>query len=196
MKEVFFDHKFWRFLSFSFVIVGAKMVFSLLFFMIPKMITTSDGADEPFGIYISLAPMIIIVFLIILTPVHTKYKSYDLILLGSIITTISPIPMFMGVNITNFMIFICIVSIAEALYAPMINVFMFNFTREGREGTFLTLTAAPTYFTMALTGVVGGYLLENFYPTKQDSTHHRKPSIIWITIIIMSASSTTFLFFF
>lgn len=33
------DYKFWRFMLFSFVIVGSKMVFSLLFFMIPKMIT-------------------------------------------------------------------------------------------------------------------------------------------------------------
>jgi hypothetical protein len=39
LQEVFVDHKFWRFLAFSFVIVGAKMVFSLLFFMMPKMIT-------------------------------------------------------------------------------------------------------------------------------------------------------------
>ena len=135
-------------------------------------------------------------FLIVLTPVHTKYNSYDLILIGSILTTISPIPMFFGVGIINFMLFIGIVSFAEALYAPMINVFTFNFTREGMEGTFLTLTAAPTYFTMALTGVIGGYLLENFYPAHQDKTHHQKPSIIWITIIVMSAASTTFLFLF
>lgn len=109
-----------------------------------------------------------IVFLIFLAPVHTKYNSYDLILIGTFITTFAPIPMFFGINIMNFMFFIGIVSFAEALYAPMINVFTFNFTREGREGTFLTLTAAPVYFTMALTGVVGGYLLENYYPVKED----------------------------
>jgi hypothetical protein len=66
-----------------------------------------------------------------------------------------------------------IASFAEALYAPMINVFTFNFTKEGREGTFLTLTAAPTYFTMALTGIVGGNLLEKYYPALEDDNHHR-----------------------
>lgn len=39
IQEIVKDYKFWRFMLFSFVIVGAKMVFSLLFFMIPKMIT-------------------------------------------------------------------------------------------------------------------------------------------------------------
>ena len=38
-SEIVKDYKFWRFMLFSFVIVGSKMVFSLLFFMIPKMIT-------------------------------------------------------------------------------------------------------------------------------------------------------------
>ena len=80
------------------------------------------------------------------------------------IATAGPIPMFFGMNLWNFLLFIIIVSFAEAMYAPMINVFTFNFTKEGREGTFLTLTAAPVYFTMALTGIVGGYLLENYYP--------------------------------
>lgn len=140
------------------------MVFSLLFFMMPKMITQEDGQDAPFGLYISLAPILIIIFLIFLTPLQTRYDSYDLILVGTAITTFAPIPMFFGVTLMNFMMFIFIVSFAEALYSPMINVFTFNFTKEGREGTFLTLTAAPVYFTMALTGIVGGYLLENYYP--------------------------------
>jgi len=102
--------------------------------------------------------------------------------------------MFFGMNLVDFMLFIIIVSFAEALYAPMINVFTFNFTKEGREGTFLTLTAAPVYFTMALTGIMGGYLLENFYPAVEDETHKRQPHYIWLTIIVCSALSTTILY--
>ena len=81
--------------------------------------------------------------------------------------------MFFGMNIVDFVIFIIIISAAEAIYAPIINVFTFNFTKPGREGTFLTLTAAPIYFTMAVTGLMGGYLLENYYPAEEDDTHHK-----------------------
>ena len=81
--------------------------------------------------------------------------------------------MFFGMNIVDFIVFIVIISFAEALSSPMINVFTFNFTKPGREGTFLTLTAAPIYFTMAITGLMGGYLLENFYPAEEDDDHHR-----------------------
>jgi MFS family permease len=109
-----------------------------------------------------------------------------------LIATAGPIPMFFGMNLWNFLLFIIIVSFAEALYAPMINVFTFNFTKEGREGTFLTLTAAPVYFTMALTGIVGGYLLENYYPADPD--RKKRPQYIWATIIVLSALSTIFLY--
>ena len=36
--ELFTDYKFWRFLLFSFVVVGPKLVFALLFFMLPRIV--------------------------------------------------------------------------------------------------------------------------------------------------------------
>jgi MFS family permease len=139
--------------------------------------------------------MLIILFLFFLAPVQANYESYNLILVGTAIATLGPIPMFFGMNLVNFMLFVIIISFAEALYSPMINVFTFNFTKEGREGTFLTLTAAPTYFTMALTGILGGFLLENYYPAQENSEHKRQPEIIWLTIIGCSAVSVICLWF-
>lgn len=170
-RDLVNDYKFWRFLLFSFVIVGPKLVFALLFFMLPRIIIQDYGEDAPFGIYIAIAPILIIVFLYVFATVQANYDAYDLIVLGASIATFGPVPMFFGMNIVDFLFFILIISIAEALYAPMINVFTFNFTKPGREGTFLTLTAAPVYFTMAITGLLGGFLLENFYPSEEDATH-------------------------
>lgn len=79
--------------------------------------------------------------------------------------------MFFGMNLVDFIFFIIIIAIAEAIYSPMVNVFTFNFTKPGREGTFLTLTDVPMYFTMAVTGILGGFLLENYYPVEEDEHH-------------------------
>jgi MFS family permease len=67
--EIVQDYKFWRFMLFAFVIVGAKLVFSLLFFMLPKMITQNNGEDAPFGVYVSAAPIMILIFLFVLSPI-------------------------------------------------------------------------------------------------------------------------------
>jgi MFS family permease len=98
--------------------------------------------------------------------------------------------MLFGMGVGNFVVFIVFASFAEALYSPIINVFTFNFTKNGREGTFLTLTAAPTYFTMALTGIIGGFLLEHYYPSHEDKTHKKEPPMIWAIIMVISAIST------
>ena len=103
--------------------------------------------------------------------------------------------MFFGMNIVDFIFFIVIISFAEALYSPMVNVFTFNFTQDGREGTFVTLTDVPMYFTMAVTGVLGGFLLENYYPEKDDENHQKQPWVIWLIIICVSGASTLTLFF-
>jgi len=171
--DLFSDKKFWKFLLFSFILVGPKLVFSLLFFMLPRIIMQDYGEDAPFGLYIMVAPILIILFLICVAPAQNVYDPYDLIVIGCFVATLGPIPMFFGMNIVDFIIFIVIISFAEALYSPMINVFTFSFTKPGREGTFLTLTAAPIYFTMAITGLMGGYLLENFYPAEEDEDHKR-----------------------
>ena len=68
-RDLINDYKFWRFVLFSFVLVGPKLVFSLLFFMLPKIIMQDYGEDAPFGLYVSIAPILIVVFLVIVTPI-------------------------------------------------------------------------------------------------------------------------------
>jgi hypothetical protein len=54
---------------FSFVVVGPKLVFALLFFMLPKIIMQDYGADADFGLYIAVAPLLIVIFILILQPI-------------------------------------------------------------------------------------------------------------------------------
>ena len=194
-RDLVTDYKFWRFLLFSFIIVGPKLVFALLIFMLPRIITQDYGEDAPFGIYLCLPPILIIIFLYLVAPLQNNYNAYDLILIGCFIETLGPIPMFFGMNLVDYIIFVIIISFAEALYSPMLNVFMFGFTKVGREGTFLTLAAAPIYFTMAVTGILGGYLLENYYPADENENHHKQPWVIWLIVISISGACTIILFF-
>jgi MFS family permease len=62
-RDLFQDRRFWRFMLFSLVIVGPKLVFALLFFMLPRIIMQDYGEDAPFGIYVAVAPVLILLFL-------------------------------------------------------------------------------------------------------------------------------------
>ena len=67
--------------------------------MLPRIIIQDYGEDAPFGIYIAIAPILIIVFLYVFATVQANYDAYDLIVLGASIATFGPVPMFFGMNI-------------------------------------------------------------------------------------------------
>ena len=67
-EELLGDYRFWRFLLFSFVIVGPKLVFGLLFFMLPRIVIQDYGEETSFGWLISIAPILIIIFLYVFQP--------------------------------------------------------------------------------------------------------------------------------
>lgn len=82
-----------------------------------------------------------------------------------------------------------LVSLGESLNAPKLYEFIFFFTKKGKEGMFLALTAAPQYLTMAVSGYTSGILLTNFFP----ENGAKRPDYIWITMV--SASSMSFILF-
>ena len=80
--------------------------------MLPRIIIQDYGEDAPFGIYIALCPLLIIIFLYILAPIQASYDPYDLIVVGTAIFTAAPVPMFFGMTIWTLLIFIVIISFA------------------------------------------------------------------------------------
>lgn len=77
------------------------------------------------------------------SPCTVYLDPYTQIMFGTIFITFSPFPMLFGVTYPNIFMFIILVSLGEALISPKLYEFIFFFTRKGREGMFLSITAAP-----------------------------------------------------
>ena len=105
--------------------------------------------------------------------------------MGAFFNTFSPIGLFFGITYPHIIMFIILLSLGEALSSPKMYEFIFLFSKKGREGMFLALTAAPQYLTMAVSGYVSGVLLSNFFPDKGT----KKPDYIWITMMGCSGVS-------
>jgi hypothetical protein len=105
--------------------------------------------------------------------------------MGAFFNTFSPIALLFGISYAHIFMFIVLVSLSESLASPKLYEFIFFFTKKGREGMFLALTAAPQYLTMAVSGYVSGILLSNFFPEKGT----QRPDLIWITMMASSGIS-------
>lgn len=63
--------------------------------------------------------------------------------MGAFFNTFAPIALFFGITYPHIFMFIILVSLGEALNSPKLYEFIFMFSKKGREGMFLALTAAP-----------------------------------------------------
>ena len=176
------DINFWKYFLFAVVSIGMKMIFYMLSLIIPKIITYQYGREALFGIVISICPLFIVIFLFLTSPCTVHLDPYSQITLGSFFNTFAPIPLLFGIDYFHIFLFIIFLSLGESLNAPKLYEFIFFFARKGKEGTFLALTAAPQYLTMAVSGYVSGLLLTNFFPEEGE----KRPNYIWITMICSS----------
>jgi hypothetical protein len=92
---------------------------------------------------ISVCPLFIVLFLFITSPCTVYLDPYQQIIMGAFFNTFSPIALFFGITYPHIFMFIILVSLGEALNSPKLYEFIFLFSKKGREGMFLALTAAP-----------------------------------------------------
>ena len=184
-RDVLTDRNFWRFLLFSVITIGMKMIFNMLSLLLPKILTVEFGPDAPYGLIISVCPLFIIIFLFVTSPCTIYLDPYSQIILGAFFNTFSPIALLFGITYVHIFMFLILVSLGESLNGPKLYEFIFHFTKKGREGMFLALTSAPYYLTMAASGYVSGVLLSNFFPDKGK----KEPDLIWITMMASSGTS-------
>ena len=184
-KDVLTDRKFWKYLFFALLVIGMKLVYVELSIMFPKILVEELGKSTLYGVILAISPVFICLWLFLTSPCTINLDPFSQIVLGAFFNTFAPIPLLFGMDYFHIFIFIALVSLGEALNAPKLYEFVFHFTRKGREGMFLTLTAAPHYLTMAVSGLVSGVLLENFLPEEGK----KRLSLIWITLIASSAFS-------
>ena len=188
-KDVLGDIKFWKYLFFAILTIGMKLVYVELSIMFPKILVEEFGQSTLYGMILAISPIFICAWLFLTSPCTINLDPFSQIVMGAFFNTFAPIPLLFGMTYFHIFIFIVFVSLGEALNAPKLYEFVFHFTRKGREGMFLTLTAAPHYLTMAVSGLLSGYLLEEFFPDSGE----KRLNLIWITLIASSAISLVLL---
>ena len=91
-------------------------------------------------------------------------NAYTQILLGSLISGLSPLALAISPSIPASVIFVILLSIGEALWSPRLYDYTVSIIEKGKEGIYLGLSHTPLFFAGLLSGVVSGELLESLCP--------------------------------
>jgi MFS family permease len=164
-KEVISDKVFWKFIVLILLLVIIKSLFNHLTITLPIYMNRDVQKGAHFGIMLAVHKIIIVIFIPIMTSLVYFTSSYNLLIIGSIMSACSVIPLMFASTYLTVILFVIIVSIGESIYAPRLIDYTLSIAPPGKEGTFLAVASSPLMLGMILAGLVGGSLLQEYCPS-------------------------------
>ena len=149
------EARFWRFLLFVVLLVGVRFIFRHLDATFPKYMVRQFDRRTPFGTYLALNPLLVIVLLPFISAFTPRVSAFRMILGGSLISAVSAFALAASPTPRGAIAFVALLSIGEAVWSPRLYEYSTMIAPKGREGTYMALASAPN-FAARLT--VGGLL--------------------------------------
>jgi MFS family permease len=198
---------FFRFLLFMALVVGVKMIFFYVDYVIPDFAKREISLDAPFG---QLSSMLNSLLILVLAPLcgvlMQRVSAYRAITIGSVISATSVFflavpaecfkPLADGwlgdlivhrwLNVAgpvnplyiSIFLFTVVLSIGEALWSPRLYEYAAAIAPKGREASYMAMTSLPYFFAKCGAGFLSGWLLANYCP----ETGARHPQTMWLII--------------
>ncbi len=163
-KEVMSERAFWRFMLFIALLVFVKLIFSHSHFTFPKYALRELGQSFPLGIVQAINPIMIIVLVPVATALTRHMSAFWVIVLGSIVTALSPFVLVAGATWTTILLMTVILSLGECLWSPRLYEYTATIAPRGREASYMGLSSLPMFFAKMAVGPLSGYLLATYCP--------------------------------
>ncbi len=210
-QEVMKESAFWKLLLFMFITIGVKLVFTHQFLVMPKYYDRVLYTLAPIGKLNAINPTIIVVGLILLIPILNKFDTVKMIIVGTIISSISLLPMAISphfytvlpwVNNINdaywTIIFLQIVvfAIGEVIWSPRIYEYTASIAPEDKVGSYMGLSALPMFIAKPVNGIISGILISKFcfegVKAKIETgniSYYSSPEFMWLIYFGLAISS-------
>jgi MFS family permease len=171
VKRVVWDSKFWKFVLFSTILLGAKTVFVYMYSLYPvymKRASFGDGdaANVPFMMFTVADPVIVVILSWVMGWMINKFnwERYWVIVIGTALGAGAPFFMMIS-QYWAVILFIVLMAIGESVWSPVYDRYIAEFTQRGDEGIFFGLATIPTTLGHMISTMSSGFLLRYFCPS-------------------------------
>jgi MFS family permease len=122
--------------------------------------------------------LVLLVCIPLLTGLIKFYDFYTLLTIGSFFTAVSPAVLFYSNNYWTLGVFVVVMSVGEAIYAPRLVDYTIAAAPKGKEAIYLGLSNMPNSLGLLMTGISSGFLLAEFCPQNGEK------QCFWVWILI------------
>ncbi len=173
-KDVIREPAFFRLIVLIALVLGVRAVYAYLYLLMPKYWERTIGPDAAIGVLNMINPIGIVVGLILFIPLANKFRVFNMLVYGSMISALALFPMALpwqwyGVGIAKahyVMAILCmvLVTIGEVLWSPKLNEYTAAIAPKGQEGTYLGLSMLPWFAAKTCVSALSGHLLARWSP--------------------------------
>jgi MFS family permease len=156
------------------LILGVRAVYVYLYMLMPKYWERTIGPDAAIGVLNMINPFGIIAGLILFIPLANKFKVFNLLVFGAMISALSLFPMALpwqiyGLGIAKahyVMAILCmiILTVGEVLWSPKLYEYTAAIAPKGQEGTYLGLSMIPWFLAKSVVSWFSGDWLMRWSP--------------------------------
>jgi hypothetical protein len=166
--HLFWDVCFWRAFVMALVFVWVRTMFKHLNSIVPIYMQNLYGPSVNYSFAIGLNPFGILILIPLVAVVFRNVQNpMPLIMTGTFISAISPIPMLIWRTPGQewpVWLFVTIFTVGEALYSPRVSQLAISIPPAGNKGLYSSLIAFPAVLGTFFSGIQAGYLLDRFCP--------------------------------
>lgn len=197
LKQIGENPRFWRLTAVSLIFCGVQMGFRHLDATFPKYMMRTYGEHTPWEVILSVNPVVTFFAAPICTTLLIKYKVgfRKALILGAFLSGFSPFFFSMFESYLGAILWITVMSIGQAIWGPKLYEYSTMSAPAGREGLFVAITASPIYLSSVPTGLVSGWLLENYCP-KDALPEDRRGRLLWFYVGLSVCTSPILLWVF
>jgi len=174
--EVIREPTLWRLLVLIALIIGVRAVYAYLYLLMPKYWLRTIGPTAAFGTLNAINPIGIVIGLVLFIPLANKFKVFDMLIYGAMISAFSLFPMALPwdwysgdiARAHYLMALVCMVilTVGEVAWSPKLYEYTAAIAPKGQEGTYLGLSLIPWFVAKTLVSAFSGHMLEYWSPEK------------------------------
>jgi dipeptide/tripeptide permease len=165
----------WRLMVLIALILGVRAVFTYLYLLMPAYWLRTIGPNAAYGTLNAINPFGIIIGLIVFIPIANKFKVFNMLVFGALISAFALFPMavpwdlYFGLEIgpAHYLMAVlsmAIVTLGEIIWSPKLNEYTAAIAPKGQEGTYLGMSMIPWFFAKTIVSVFSGKLLGRWSP--------------------------------
>jgi len=167
-----------KFSFFIFALIPVQTLFTYNWFILPQYVNRAytGWVGEYFELAANFNPLLIFIFVPIVTALTYKRRVYNMMIWGTFIMATPAFLLALGTNWMLLLGYLVIMTVGEAMWQPRFLQFAAQIAPEGRTGEYMGVAQLPWFLTKMLVPLIySGRMMEHFCPAEGT----RDPETMW-----------------